>query len=379
MNTKTHSTSAAARYDKALRRGRALSAVPAGCPEPQPTSAWPAENVALLERYREWLVAGGAAESVINHHRIPMAGYVLGLNLKPHARLHLETDLEKGMAYAESKQLSASWLRNCRHSLRWFRRFLLEERCVAMTADQTAYGDATRYQAGLPAWLLAQLQKLLTVRRANWRPSRQAVSTYQFWQKYTRVWRWLLEQGVLGDDIDGLTAIRRRHLDAYMDAMLAQGYAVGSVNLDLYTFQGCLRFLLEERGVAMPANQATYGDATRYQAGLPAWLLAQLQKLLIVRRANWRPSRQAVSTYQFWQKYTRVWRWLVEQGVLGDEVGGLTAIRRGHLEAYMDAMLAQGYAVGSVNLDLYNFQGCLRFLQGRGHKIPAALLAMQGL
>ncbi|MCP4427612.1 MAG: tyrosine-type recombinase/integrase, partial [Chloroflexi bacterium] len=40
---------------------------------------------------------------------------------------------------------------------------------------------------------------------------------------------------------------------------------------------------------------------------------------------------------------------------------------------------AQKYAVGSINLDLYNFQGCLRFLQQRGYRIPAALLTLPGL
>ena len=38
----------------------------------------------FLEQYRDWLVAIGAADAVINQHRMPMAGHVLGLKLKPH-------------------------------------------------------------------------------------------------------------------------------------------------------------------------------------------------------------------------------------------------------------------------------------------------------
>ena len=54
-------------------------------------------------------------------------------------------------------------------------------------------------------------------------------------------------------------------------------------------------------------------------------------------------------------------------------------LRRHHLYDYLDEKLVEGYAVGSINLDLYNFQGSLRFLQERGCKVPAALLTMPGL
>ncbi|MCA9936632.1 MAG: tyrosine-type recombinase/integrase, partial [Anaerolineales bacterium] len=247
MNKTKSPTSAAARYDKALKRAQALHPVPSGCRAPQPTTAWPEENVTLLERYRDWLEAGGAAQSVIDNHRIPMAGHVLGLNLKPHCQLDLDTDLEKALTYIQTKQPSPSWQENCRHSLHWFRRFLLQERGLAEPRGKTIYGHAERYQAGLPDWLLAQLDKLLTLRQASWRESRRAVSIYQFWQKYTRIWRWLVENEIINDDEESLTHIKRDHLYAYMDAMLAQGYAIGSVNLDLYNFQGCLRFL-QQRG-----------------------------------------------------------------------------------------------------------------------------------
>jgi hypothetical protein len=47
-------TTAAERYDVVRSRSRD-GRLPPGYPSPQPTAAWPAENVALLERYREWL------------------------------------------------------------------------------------------------------------------------------------------------------------------------------------------------------------------------------------------------------------------------------------------------------------------------------------
>jgi hypothetical protein len=61
----------------------------------------------LLERYRDWLVSGGTSPFVVNQLYIPMAGHVLGLNLKPHSQIDLEADLARAMEYVQAKQLSA--------------------------------------------------------------------------------------------------------------------------------------------------------------------------------------------------------------------------------------------------------------------------------
>ncbi len=249
---------AAERYDRALRKGSKISPVPDSLPVPQPTTVWPPENVVLLEKYRTWLAAGGVAQSVIEQHRIPMAGHVLGLNLKPHAQLNLDEDLQKAMVYVSAKHKSASWTRNCRHSLTWFRRFLEMERDLFPSVfNDTPYGNAERYRAGLPDWLLTQLEKFLHLRQASWRPSRRAVSTYQFWQKYTRIWRWLCQQeGIELGSVESIMTLRRSHLYDYLDEKLVEEYAVGSINLDLYNFQGSLRFL-QERGCKVPAALLT--------------------------------------------------------------------------------------------------------------------------
>ncbi|MDX1417679.1 MAG: tyrosine-type recombinase/integrase [Candidatus Promineifilaceae bacterium] len=240
-------TPAAQRYDRALSRGHKLHPVPAGCPEPQPTDTWPEENIAFLERYRTWLEDGGVARAVIDQHRIPMAGHVLGLALKPHAELDLDLDLEKAMAYVLAKELSPAWYRNCRHSLNWFRRFLLSERGLQVVEFSSTFSNVERYKKGLPDWLVEQLEQYLHLRQANWRPSRMAVATCQFWSKYTRLWHWLYENLA----IEELTDIKRRHLFGFMDEMLAQGYSPKSVNQFLYLFQAFLRFL-QSRGSHVP-------------------------------------------------------------------------------------------------------------------------------
>jgi hypothetical protein len=81
-------SSAAVRYDTCLQRAK-LWRLPPGHAAPQPTSAWPAENVALLEHYREWLVSGGPAER--HQHALRADGRPrLGLALRPHSALNTE-------------------------------------------------------------------------------------------------------------------------------------------------------------------------------------------------------------------------------------------------------------------------------------------------
>ncbi|HRQ42668.1 MAG TPA: tyrosine-type recombinase/integrase [Chloroflexota bacterium] len=244
--SRTFPTTAAVRYDRALHKSLKLNPPPPDVAVPQPTLAWPPENVALLERYRVWLVGIGAAEAVINQHRIPMAGHVLGLNLKPHGQLNLREDFDQAMCFVQARQIGEGWQRNGRHSLDWFHRFLQEERGLVVT-DKPLFGDVSRYQTGLPEWLIEQLTKQLHIRQANWRPSRLAQATYQFWYKSTQIWRWFFAH----TEIQAATDVTRDHLFAYIDEQLVAGYKVSSINHDLHTFQGTLRFL-QQQGVSVP-------------------------------------------------------------------------------------------------------------------------------
>jgi site-specific recombinase XerD len=175
-----------------------------------------------------------------------MAGYVLGLNLKPHCQLNLREDLDKAICFIQAKQPSQPYQRNCQHSLDWFRRFLKMERGLVIL-DKVSFGDEERYKVDLPHWLIKQLTKYLHIRQANWRPSRLAQATYQFWYKSTRIWRWLFAHTEIEEPKD----ITRDHLFTYIDEQLVAGYKVSSINHDLHTFQGTLRFL-QQQGMVVP-------------------------------------------------------------------------------------------------------------------------------
>ncbi len=263
--TRTFPTTAAVRYNRALNKSLKLNPPPPHLVVPHFSSHWPVENVAFLEQYRDWLVGIGAAEAVINQHRLPMAGHVLGLNLKPHTELDLATDLDKAVCFIAARPTSQSWQRNCRHSLTWFRRFVKVQRGFVIR-DQPSFGDVSRLQEGLPTWLIQQLTKQLHIRQANWRPSRIAQMTTQFWHKSTRIWRWLFTE----TEIQAPQDVTRDHLFAFIDEQLVAGYKVATINLHLHTFQGTLHFL-QEQGMAVPQAVLTLPGLKKPHA-LPRFL-----------------------------------------------------------------------------------------------------------
>ncbi len=238
--------SAADRYTAALRNGR-KSRLPAGVSDPQPPAVWPPENVTLLERYRTWLVADGAGHTCMDLYYLPVAGHILGFNLKPYPLLDLDSDLEKVMVYAQAKQLSTRVMAMYRSSLNRFRRFLLLERGVAETAISFNPPNIARYQEGLPDWLVSQLSHYQQIRQANWRPARMNQALLKFWGIHTRLWRWLFAHYPITD----LSDIRRDQIFAYMDSRLAAGIVPKSVNQELRAFHAFLRFL-QERDFVVP-------------------------------------------------------------------------------------------------------------------------------
>lgn len=231
--------SAAARYDRALLYGH-TGRLPPDCPRPQPTVAWPPENVALLEQYREWLSSGGTSPFVVKQLYIPMAGHALGLNLKPHPQLDLDADLERALDYVKAKQLSAEWTDMCRCALDKFRRFLRQQRGYPDVVIKPP--KYVHYCAGLPDWLVEQLEHYQHLMQRHWRPARLNQQIISFWNTHTHLWRWLCERHPIAAPAD----VKRQHLLDYVDHCLTAGYAVSTINNRLRCFHGLLLFLQEQ-------------------------------------------------------------------------------------------------------------------------------------
>ncbi len=240
----THIDTAAARYDDSMRHAW-KSHTPHDCPLPQRTAAWPNENVELLEQYRVWLFGGGTGTGMVDSIYVPVAGYALGLNLKPHPEINLESDFQRVLDYIHAKRLSAISTNNRRNALEKFRKFMRQQRGeteVTFREPNYAY-----YCAGLPEWLVNQLERYQRLRQRNWRPARQHYQVQRFWSSHTRLWRWLVEQR----GIQTLTDVKRQHLLDYADARLAAGYAVRSINSDLRCLHAFLLHL-QDQDITIP-------------------------------------------------------------------------------------------------------------------------------
>jgi site-specific recombinase XerD len=240
----TPTTTAAERYDRALHGANARRQ-PLNYPVPQPTAAWPEENVALLELYRDWLLSSSLSLNVINQIYIPMAGHALGLNLKPHSQLDIDADVERSLDYVKAKQLSAEWIDMCRCALEKFRLFLRQQRGYTDVVIRPLNRD--HYHAGLPDWVIKELEQFQRIQQPNWRPARLNEQIMRFWSGHSRVWRWLSENYT----VTSLTDIKRQYLFDYVDHRLAAGYAPSGINSDLRYFHAFL-IHLQDQGYQVP-------------------------------------------------------------------------------------------------------------------------------
>ena len=197
------------------------------------------------------------------------------------------------------------WEKNCDHSLNWFCRFLKEERGMVIIDKQT-FGDVERYKAGLPEWLIENLTRFLHLRQANWRKSRIAQSTYNFWYKSTQLWRWLFEH----TEIQSPSEITREHLNRYVDEQLQVGYKVASINHDIHTFQGTLYFL-QDQGIEVPRVALRYKGLKKPKP-LPRFLtdkqVIALKDHFIQRRDEARTTVQERNSRLDFACFTLLWQ-----------------------------------------------------------------------
>ncbi|CAG0953455.1 Tyrosine recombinase XerC [Anaerolineae bacterium] len=232
-------TSAAERYDTALHRAR-KSRLPENYPLPRPSAEWPPENVTFLEDYRTWLFEGGLSRDVIQHLYIPTVGHVLGLALKPYAQLDLEVDLERVMAYLKAKRSSAEWLHNSGIALEKFRQFLRQQR-GQMSLTLRPQGREW-YVAGLPDWLVEQLDRYCHLMQSHWRPARVKQRSQAYWSAHTAIWRWVCERRVIASPLD----VKRQDLLDYIDHCLVARLAASTINGHLRSLHAFLLYLQEQ-------------------------------------------------------------------------------------------------------------------------------------
>jgi integrase len=237
----------AEKYDQTLlyTRDRLL---PKEAPRPKPTKYWPKENVELLERFRAWLIEGGACPYSTDTIYVPIAGHALGLNLKPHEQIDLDKDLERALEYVRGKKAGVHWQESCQHGLDKFRRFLRLDRGLGELRKSTPF-DVEKNTKGLPVWLVNELTRFERVQEHNWRMSRLDENIRRFWSSHLHIWRFLCQER----KVVQLADLKRAFVQDYLDKRLDEGHPPRGVNADLRYFHGFLQFLQEE-GYSVPQS-----------------------------------------------------------------------------------------------------------------------------
>jgi site-specific recombinase XerD len=235
------------RYDLSLQYARDAR-LPPGAPQPLPTKYWPKENVELLERFHAWLMEGGACEYSTNIIYLPIAGHALGLNIKSHGQIDLETDLNRALEYIHAKGAGPDWQKACRNGLEKFRRFLRLERGLGDVSKVKTF-DLTGNTQGLPAWLVSELERFQRLQQRNWRTARIERNLHGFWNRHLHAWRFLCEEC----HVIQLSDLKRQHLLDYMDKRLNEGHSVTGVNTDMRCLRAFL-FFLQEEGYTIPQS-----------------------------------------------------------------------------------------------------------------------------
>jgi site-specific recombinase XerD len=299
----------AEQYERCLQYGR-VKHLPAEAPRPLLPAHWPQGNLALLERYRAWLIGGGTSELVTNLYHIPMAGHVFGLTLKHHAQLDLDHDLDCALEYVKAKGMSAAWLKNCANSLVQFRRFLRLERGLGEESKVTPF-DVPAHTQGLPLWVVTELERYQRVLQKNWRAARIDLNLRGFWSKHGLIWRFLCQER----HVQHLADLKRQHILDFIDWHLKENYSASTVNSEAHLLRGFLLFLQDE-GYTIPQSLLRI-PGLKQPDSLPKYLTDEQVKKLReeiergVREAQLASQRRLAllmraAFYLFWQGGLRI-------------------------------------------------------------------------
>jgi site-specific recombinase XerD len=102
---------------------------------------------------------------------------------------------------------------------------------------------------------------------------------------------------------------------------------------------------------------------------LPAWLRDAVDAYITWRWPSWRPQNAYRVGHQFVCGMRRLWTWLEAHC----EVDGWESFRRTELEAWLTARCESGISNGSIQAELTQIRGLLRFLAERDYPLDAGL------
>lgn len=125
----------------------------------------------------------------------------------------------------------------------------------------------------------------------------------------------------------------------------------------------------------VPPPEGKPFDLSRYWERLPAWLTDVLAAYIAHRQRRWKASQRRAHTKSLGHSLYRIWHWLLTER----DVPGLSGLRRADVTAYMEARLESGIAANTVNRELTDLWGFLRYAEEQGHPLVPAVFRVKPL
>ena len=233
-----------ANYDQHL--SRSCRNLPAEAAHPQPSTMWPDGNIRLYEKYRAWLLEGGAGFFSASNFYMPIAGHILGLNTVPYQQMDLQKDFEKVLDFVQARGCSEYRFKIANLAMLKFRKFVRIELGLGEEPKFKPF-DLAAHTRGLPVWLVSELERHQRNLQRNWRPARVMANLSSYWSKYGKMWSYFCQvQGVRQ-----FADFKRAHILAFIDLLIEEKYANTTINCYLLYLRGFLCHLQQE-GYSVP-------------------------------------------------------------------------------------------------------------------------------
>jgi integrase/recombinase XerD len=206
-------------------------------PAVKPWKEWLPVNRAFYDRFRKWLREGGYSRSSIDIYGSAVR-LALGWLDKPFWEIDPRADIERVTEYLDTHYERASTRQDYGKGLKKLAEFL---RIKCHRPEPVRQTNWAYYVGSLPDWLVSDVKEYIAHRRRAWKPDRRHRATDTTLSHLTLSLRWMAVHAPLSH-IGDLAPDR---WFAYVDARLADGISVTTLNGELGELQFFVRYLAD--------------------------------------------------------------------------------------------------------------------------------------
>ncbi len=207
-----------------------------------PLAQWPTPNRSFHHSFYHWLKSGGYSPWALNTYSVAARLALSYLN-KPHWTIDPEADLEQVHRYIEGHYAKPSTRREYNKGLRKLAEYLYLRQNKAARPKLIHW---EHYLNGLPDWLCEQVREYVTHRQKSWRIEDRYRCSLGTLSPLCQILRGMAES----IPMKRIEEITPQLWFEYLDARMAAGLSVTTINTQLSCLKVFLRFL-DEQGVSI--------------------------------------------------------------------------------------------------------------------------------